>query len=277
MNSHKKALISKGTRITFLVIGAIIFLFPLYLVYINSLKPVGDIIAKTLNFPESLNFDSYLYVFKRTKYMRALFNTVFICVVGITLLVFASSMCAYKLSRINDKKSKFILMLFLSSMIIPFQTIMIPLVKVLNFLNINDSILGYILVMVPLFSPVAVFLYYNLLKTVPTTLDEAARIDGANDFQIFFKVIFPILKPVTATVIVLATLWVWNDFALPLIILESSEKKTITLVIAGFFGAFSQRWDYALAALALGSVPMIILYLFMQKHIIRGVTSGSVK
>lgn len=260
-----------------LIFGAILFLFPLYLVYVNSFKSLGKILSETLNIPEKISIANFIYVFKKMKYIRAFLNTTIVTSVSIVLSVIVSSMCAYKFSRSNDKKSKIIMLGLFSSMIIPFQTIMIPLVKVAKAFNMVDSIPGLIIVTVALFSPFAVFLYFSFLKTIPMALDEAARIDGCSEFQAFFLIVFPLLGPVTASVVVIDALWIWNDFALPLVMLQSAENKTVTLVIYSFFGANSMRWDYALAGLTLSSLPILIFYVFMQKYIISGVVSGSVK
>ena len=260
-----------------LICAAVLFLFPIYLVYGNSFKTLGKILSETINLPRTLYIENFSYVFKKMNYVRAFLNTFTITSISIFLSVLVSSMSAYKFSRTDDLKSRVMLMILFSSMIIPFQTIMIPLVKVAKSLNMIDSHPGLIIITVALFSPFAVFLYHSFFKTIPMALDEAARIDGCSDFRAFFTIMLPLLKPITASVVVIYALWIWNDFALPLILLQSAEKKTVTLVIYSFFGVNSMRWDYALAGLTLSSFPILIFYIFMQKYIIKGVVSGSVK
>ena len=255
----------------------VLFVFPLYLAIMNSLKPLGDILGNTLALPTSFFLDSYQYVFVEMNYLNAFINTFMITAISVIFIVILGSMCAYKLSRTNDRKSQIIMMLLFSSMIIPFQTIMLPLSKVAKAMNLTDSIPGLILMVIPLFAPFAIFMYHGFVKNVPIEVEEAAQIDGCSAFGIFFKIVFPMLKPITGSVIVLDVLWVWNDFALPLIMLQSKQNKTITITIYTFFSSVQMRWDYALSGLMLSSLPVLIFFIFMQRFIIKGVISGAVK
>lgn len=254
-----------------------IFLFPMYLALMNSMKPLGEILSNTLGFPKSLYMDNFKYMFDKMNYAHAFFNTLLVTVVSVTFVVVLGSMCAYKLSRTNDKKSWVIMMAFFSSMIIPFQTIMIPIAKVAKGLKLVDSIPGLILIVLPLFAPFAIFMFHGFVKTIPTDIDEAAIIDGCSQFGTFFRIIFPVLKPVSGSVIVLNALWLWNDFALPVIMLQSAKNKTITLTIFTLFSSVQWNWHYALAGLVLSALPIIIFFIFMQRYIIKGVIAGAVK
>ena len=167
-----------------------------------------------------------------------------------------------------------ILLVLMASMTVPFQSIMLPLVKICKNLNLTNSIPG--LILVPL-CPMAVFIYQGFIVLIPYEIEEAAQIDGCTRVQTFFKIIFPLLKPATSSIVVLFTLQMWNDFTLPMIMLQSAEKKTITTTVYAFFSSYSMRWDYALTSLTLSAVPMIIFFLFMQKYIISGIVAGSVK
>lgn len=263
--------------IVFLIIGAVLFVFPVLLVYMNSFKPLGEILANTIKLPENITFENFIYVFKSMNFPRLFLNTVIITTSSIILIIIVSSMAGYMLSRNKSRISNILIMIFFSSMIIPFQSIMIPLVKVSKWFHLTNSMVGIIILIVPLFSPFAVFLYHGFVKMLPRELDEAAKIDGCSTFGIFFRIILPLLKPVTSSVIIIETLWIWNDFALPVIMLQSSEKKTITIGIYSFFSSMSMRWDYALAGLMLSSIPVVIFYIIMQKNIIKGVASGAIK
>ncbi len=164
----------------------------------------------------------------------------------------------------------------MASMPVPFQSIMLPLVKICKNLNLTNSIPGLILILVQL-CPVAVCIYQGFIVSIPYEIEEAAQIDGCTRVQTFFKIIFPLLKPATSSIVVLFTLQMWNDFTLPMIMLQSAEKKTITTTVYAFFSSYSMRWDYALTSLTLSAVPMIIFFLFMQKYIISGIVAGLVK
>lgn len=255
----------------------IIFLFPMYLALMNSFKPLGEILSNTLGFPKSFYKDNFVYMFEKMNYLRAFFNSLIVTSITVILVVVLGSMCAYKLSRTNDKKSWIIMMFFFSSMIIPFQTIMIPLAKVAKFLHLVDSLPGLIIIAVPLFSPFAIFMFHGFVKTIPLEMDESAKIDGCTQIGTYFRIIFPLLKPVTSSVIVLNALWLWNDFALPIVMLQSARNKTVTITIYTMFSSVQWNYHYALAGLVLSALPIILFFTFMQKYIIKGVIAGAVK
>jgi len=267
----------KSFILLILLILVLIFLFPIYLAVINAFKPLGEILSNTLGLPKTFYIDNFTYMFEKMNYVKAFFNTLTVTFISVILIVVLGSMCAYKLSRTNDKKSWIIMMLFFSSMIIPFQTIMIPLAKVAKWLQLVDSIPGLILMVFPLFSPFAIFMFHGFVKAIPMDMDEAAKIDGCSQFGTFFKIIFPMLKPVTGSVIVLNALWLWNDFALPIVMLQSEKNKTVTITIYTLFSSVQWNYHYALAGLVLSALPIIIFFIFMQRYIIKGVIAGAVK
>ena len=210
-------------------------------------------------------------------YAKVFLNTVTICVFAIAITVILSAMCAYRLSRWNNKISNGIMLLLMASMTVPFQSIMLPFAKICKSLNLTDSIPGIILVLVPLYCPMAVFIFQGFIKAIPKEIEEAAEIDGCGKVATFFRIIFPLLKPATSSIVVLFTLQMWNDFTLPLIMLQSETKKTITTTVYSFFSAYSMRWDYALTSLTLSILPLVIFFLFMQRYIISGIIAGAVK
>jgi len=187
------------------------------------------------------------------------------------------------LVRTNNKLSKFLFMLFVATMLIPFQTLMMPLMQVMSWvkrtlhLPMIDSLFGLIYMNVGFGASMAVFLYHGFIKSIPRSLEEAAVIDGCNKFTVFWKIVFPILKPVTATVIILDVIWIWNDYLLPSLVLSSKALRTIPLSTASFFGQFTIQWNMAMAGLVLTIIPVILFYLFAQKYIIKGVTVGAIK
>ena len=260
-----------------LAILAGIFVFPVVMAVLNAFKPLGAILRNVLNLPESFYLENFKHVIRTTNYGKAFLNTMTITVLAVGFSILLSAMCAYMLSRRGDKISNSILILFAISMLVPFQTFMLPLVKLASDLHLDDSILGLICIMVPLFCPYAILTYHGFVKTVPRELDEAAEIDGVGKLRAFFQIIFPMLRPITASLLVLYTLWAWNDFALPLVMLRSPDKKTVTLVTFVYYSAQNMRWDYILAALTMAALPVILFYVAMQKKIIGGVTAGAVK
>ena len=255
----------------------ILFVSPALLVIINSFKPVGDILKTPFALPKTFYIDNIVYVIKNMKYFSALFNTLIIAVVVVSVTVVLSAMAGYKLTRQGGKLSAVITMLFLSSLLVPFQSIMIPIAKITSMLGIGNSMIGYIITIIPLYAPMGIFVCMGFVKTVPESLEEAAIIDGCSPYGVFFRIVMPLLKPTIASLVVMFTLWIWNDYALANMMLTSQSTRTLTIAIYGFFSSFTNRWDYALTALALSIIPITLFYLFMQKHIVKGISAGAVK
>lgn len=167
-------------------------------------------------------------------------------------------------------------MLFVAAMLVPFQSVMIPLVSIFGKAQMLNQV-GIIFMYLGFGASMSIFLYHGALKAIPKALDEAAIIDGATRFQVFWKVIFPMLKPTTVTVAVLNTMWIWNDYLLPSLVINSPSTQTIPLKMFFFFGQYTKQWHLALAGLVIAVLPVIIFYFIMQKQIIKGVAEGAVK
>lgn len=272
----------KYTKRTFVleIIGillAIIFLIPFYFVIINSVKSFSEILIDAAALPTEILFSNYAKVWEIIQFPRAFWNSLIITVLSNIGIVVISSMAAWKMVRTPGKFSKILFVIIVSAMVIPFQTVMIPLMKLGGALNLINSIPGIIIMYFGFGVPLSLFLYHGFVKTVPVEIEEAARIDGCSQFGVFWRIVFPLLKPITVTVVILNTLWIWNDYLLPLLVLQSAELRTIPLATSSFFAQYTKQWDMGLAALMLGIAPIIIFFLFLQKHIIKGIASGSVK
>lgn len=186
-------------------------------------------------------------------------------------------MAAYRMVRADSKFNRFLLLLFVAAMVVPFQTIMIPILQVVNFLGVNNSIPGLVMAQLGLSIPMAIFLFHGFIKSVPLEIEEAATVDGCNPLTVFFRIVLPLLKPMLMTIIVLNALGIWNDYLLPSLILQAPELRTIPLATFSFFGQYTKQWDMALPALTLGVAPIVVFYLFMQRYIVEGIAAGSVK
>lgn len=263
-------------EIAALLMGAL-FLLPILFALLNSFKANGDMLRSFVSWPESWVFSNYKQVWEDMHYPRALWNTVLVTFFGVGLTLLFSSMASYRISRMQGSRGFWLLMFFMLSMMVPFQTIMIPLVKLASELHLMNSRLGLILMIIALFAPFTIFLYRGFMTQLPAELEEAARIDGANVYQTFFRIIIPLLMPVTATAAVLNILWVWNDFILSFLMLQREEVMTLQLTVYRYFGTYSQQWNLALVSLILAAIPVLILYLLLQKYIIKGVAAGAVK
>lgn len=260
-----------------------IYMIPFYLMLINSFKTRREIFANTMGFPNEWNFSNYASAIKRMNMSSAFINSLIITALSIILIVLFSSMASWSLARSKTKTSKFIFYLFVSAMIIPFQAVMLPLVKwmgVISIDSINFNMLGthygLIFMYLGFGSSMSIFLYHGFINNIPLEVEEAAIIDGCNKWQLYHKIVFPLLKPITVTVMVLNGIWIWNDFLLPFLTING-KINTIPLAMNNFFGAFSKQWELAMAALILAVIPIIIFYFFVQKYIIKGIVQGSIK
>ncbi|KMK77482.1 carbohydrate ABC transporter permease [Alkalihalobacillus pseudalcaliphilus] len=259
------------------IIIAIIFLIPFYFVIVNSLKSFSEILTNSAALPDQLLFSNYLKVWQILDFPKVFLNSLIITVISNIGLVIISSMAAWKLVRTPHRFSKILFILFVSAMVIPFQAVMIPLVQWSGMLGIINSLPGIIFMYFGFGVPLTLFLYHGFIKTVPIEIEESARIDGCSQFRVFWNIVFPLLKPITVTVIILNTLWIWNDYLLPLLVLQDPNLRTIPLATSSFFAQYTKQWDMGLAALVLGITPVIIFFLFLQKHIIKGIAAGSIK
>ena len=261
----------------------IIYMVPFYLMLINSFKSRREIFDNTTGLPSKWNFSNYTAAIERMNMSSAFINSLIITALSIILIVLFSSMAAWTLARTKTKTSKVIFYLFVAAMIVPFQAVMLPLVKWMGMMHIdaiNFNMLGthygLIFMYICFGSSMSIFLYHGFINNIPLEVEEAAIIDGCNKWQLYYKIVFPLLKPITVTVMVLNGIWIWNDFLLPFLTING-KINTIPLAMNNFFGAFSKQWELAMAALILAVIPIIIFYFFVQKYIIKGIVQGSIK
>lgn len=256
----------------------LLFMYPVILMVINSIKPFREVVMDVIALPGKIEYQNYLYVIKYINYPRLFLNNFFITALGIGGIVLFSSMAGYMLSRHKNGFTRFAYLFCIVPMLIPFQTIMITLLKVSKTLGLSESIPGLGIQYWGFGIPMAVFIYSGFVGTIPREIDESALIDGASTAGTFFKIIFPLLRSITATVIALDVMWIWNDFLLPLLMVNGSVKtKTLTLAAYTFVGQYNTQWHYTMTAMVLAVFPSILFFIFMQKYIIKGVVSGAVK
>ena len=264
--------------IVVLTVIAVIFIYPVFLMFLNSFKPFGEVVSDPIALPKAPTLENFTYVIKKIHYLQLFMNNVIITVIGIIGIVIFSSLAAYILDRRRNTYTRIVHTLLITPMLIPFQTIMITLLKAMNVIHLDQSRVGLGIQYWGFGIPMATFIFYNFMKTIPKELDESAKIDGASTFRGFISVIFPLLKPVTFTVIVIDVMWIWNDFLLPLLMVNSSNKtKTLVLASYTFVGQMNTKWQYAMTAMVLTVLPSIIVFIFLQKYIVEGVVAGAVK
>ena len=271
------------------IIIAIFILFPFFLVVINSAKSSGDIVISPINLPKNWGqmLDNMKNVINNANfnYWSSFKSSIIITIVSLTLLTMFSCMAAWVLSRNEKRKwSAIIFLIFVAAMVIPFPVVMLPILtlfkNISNFLGIPmlSSYIGIIFAYLGFGGSMSIFIFHGFVKGIPKELEEAARIDGCTHEQIFFKIIFPLMKPVQMTVLILNGLWIWNDYLLPSIMLGLNGRiKTLPIAVSSFVGSYVKQWDLILTAAFLAMIPIIILFLFAQKQIIRGMMEGAIK
>jgi len=261
-----------------IILLALLYIYPIFLMFINSLKPFGEVVANVIALPKAATFQNYVDVVKRMRYFQLFSNNVIITVIGVTGIVALASLAAYILDRFRTRYTKLAYLVIITPMLIPFQTFMITLLKVMTVARLAGSTWGLGIQYWGFGVPMAVFIYFNFMNTIPREMDESALIDGATTFRAFRSIIFPMLKTITTTIVVLDVMWIWNDFLLPLLMVNGrSETKTLVLSAYTFVGQFNTQWHYAMTAMVLTVLPSIIIFIALQRNIVQGVVAGAIK
>jgi len=256
----------------------VVFLSPLYIVFINSLKTLKGLFLYPLSLPfdEFFSPGNYVEAFIRLDFVNSFINSLFITVVSTIVIIIFTSSAAWMLVRTKSKISTAIFFMFAGAMLIPFQAVMLPLVRLMGLLELLNP-LGLIFMYLGFGSSLSIIIFHGFIKGIPKELEEAATIDGCNKLQVFWRIVFPLLKPATMTVAVLNAMWIWNDFLLPHLVIHRPEWHTIPLRMFFFFGEFAKQWHLGLAGLTMAMIPIIVFFIFAQKHIVKGLIEGSIK
>ena len=260
-----------------LILAAVIMLYPLVLTVFNSFKSFQEVNLSLITLPTTFNFNNYRDAWKKMNYSRAFLNSLFTTVFAVTGLVFISSAAAWQLARRKDRVSKAIFSTIIFSMIVPFQVLMIPLAMVAKDLGLVNSLPGLVIMYWGFLLSLALFLYHGFIKTVPRELEESAEIDGYGPFRVYLFIVLPLLKPITATVVITNIINVFNGFMLPLIMISSKDKKTIPLAMSVFYGEYINEWNLIMAALVLSLIPTVSFFFVAQNKIMGGLVDGAVK
>ncbi len=259
---------------------AALFLFPIFIVFLNSFKTKFSIMGSPFKFPTRetfAGFENYVSGIKSAGIIASFGRSLFITVLSVLVLALLASMTAWYIVRVKTIVTRAIYGTFLFSMIVPFQMVMYTMTYVVTKIRFNNPV-GIIFVYLGFGAGLSVFMLSGFVKSIPLELEEAAEIDGCNPIQKFFMIVFPILKPTAITVTILNAMWIWNDYLLPYLILGTSNKTlpvAIQIAMQGAYGAVN--WGGFMAMLVLAILPIIVFYLFCQKYIIEGVIAGAVK
>ena len=278
MNARKA---KHGTLLTVLfTIISIAYVYPIFLVVLNSFKKKAYISREPFSIPQGkifVEWDNYIKGIEKTGFIQAFGWSLFITVFSVAAIILCTSMCAWYITRVHTKVTKTIYVLCLFSMIVPFQMVMFTLSKIANILHLNNPV-GIIVVYLGFGAGLSVFMFVGFVKSIPLEIEEAAMIDGCTPLQMYFRVVFPILRPTAVTVAILEAMWVWNDYLLPSLVLNINQYKTRPIAIQYLKQSHGMiDWGAMMAMLVLAILPIVIFYIACQKYIIEGVLAGAVK
>ena len=267
--------------ISLFVLGffSLLFLFPVFIIVINSFKQRFSITSEPFSLPNVENFvglENYINGIESTGFLSALFWSLFVTVFSVAAILIFTSMTAWYIVRVKTFFTSVLYFALIFSMIVPFQMVMFTMSKTANVLGL-DNPLGIILIYLGFGAGLSVFLFTGFIKTIPLAIEEAAIIDGCSSLQLFWRVVFPILKPTAITVAILNTMWIWNDYLLPFLVI-GSDYKTIPIAVQYLKGGYgSVDMGALMAMLVLSIIPVVVFYLLGQKYIVKGVAAGAVK
>jgi raffinose/stachyose/melibiose transport system permease protein len=266
----------------------LLFMFPFALVVLNSAKTSREIIFNAIAWPSDWGqlLDNAALIFENptVDYLGAFVDSTVITAASLVVISLFSSMAAWILVRSRTAWSTALFMSFVAAMVIPFQVLMYPLVRWMRLMGdfahirLLGTIPGIVFAYLGFGAPLSIFVFHGFIKNIPYELEEAATIDGCGRPRIFFEIVFPLLKPIIVTVLILNGIWIWNDYLLPLLVLGSNGKvQTIPIAVTAFAGAYLKQWDLILTSTLIAIIPVVFLYIFAQRYIIKGMLEGSIK
>jgi len=257
---------------------AAIVVYPLLIMLVSSLKTTAEIFESPLGLvPETIRWSNYVDAWNQANFGTYFRNSIFVGIVSVLLILFLGSMAAYVLARFSFPGNRAIYLLFLAGFMIPVRLAIVPLFIMMRDLSLLDTLWSLILVYVASGMPFTIFLLVNFFRHIPRDLEDAAVLDGAGPFQVYYQIMLPLVRPALATVGLFHFLNVWNDFFFPLIFIRSEELRTVPLGVSTFFGEFTNDWALLFAALSISIVPVIVVYLLASRQFIAGLTAGAIK
>lgn len=272
-----EALATRFSALAILGIWTLIALVPLLILIGVALRSRLDLLRSPLALPTDPLWSNFQQAWDNAHLGEAFINSGIVTGCSLVGLVVFGSLAAYPLARRTARWANVTFYYFVAGIIVPFQLIVIPLYREIKSLGLLNTFTGVILVSIAGSLPVVIFLFTGFIRAIPRELEEAAVIDGAGQWRVFWQVIFPLMRPITSTVIITSMLTVWNDFFVPLLFLQSADKQTLPLAIYSFVGQFNNQWPLIFASVIMASLPLILIFLFLQRYFIRGLASGAVR
>ena len=275
---RKEGIVWKTFKVLVILLGMVLILGPIFVIFINSMKTMQEAGRNFFALPSGLNFDNYKELFGRSDFWSSFRNSTNVTVTSVTLIVLIIPALSYAVARnLNKKYYKMLYYYILAGIFIPFQVLMLPMVKQMTQLKLLNQF-GLILLHLTFSLPTGLFLFVNYIRSLPAEVEEAARVDGCNVFQTYVQIVFHLIKPMIATIIVMDSLGCWNNFMMALLILNKSHNMwTLPLMQYNFKAEFSFNYTMAFTAYIVCMIPIVIVYALGQKYIIKGLTAGAVK
>jgi raffinose/stachyose/melibiose transport system permease protein len=257
---------------------ALLYAFPILMSFMSAFKSNGEILKNPVALPSGFYLDNFAFLFTRTKIPQAIFNTFTLTVVSEVLIVLVVPMSSYGIARYPSKWTNAVYAFFIGGMMIPFQAYMISLFKELKTIGLFGTWPGTVIVYISGSVAFGTLLFTSFIKTtVPIEIEESARIDGASSLLVFWKIVFPLLSPCTASMVILNGLGVWNDFLMPSLMLNAKQPSTLNVIIYNFVGQYNTRWNVVFAGAVICIIPAVLIFAALQKYFIKGIAAGAVK
>lgn len=261
------------------LLAIVFFVIPLYLAVLTAFKSKPEISASIIAWPKELYLENFIEGIRRSDFFRSLWNSMLVTLPSVILIVICGSMGGYTIAR-NARKIKsfkWLDKLYLASLMIPFQILMIPVYKIYKSLNLLNTHLGMVLILTGTSIAYSSFLYVGFVKSIPREIEDSAYLDGCSEMKSFWLITFPLMRSISATVAALHVMWLWNDFNISIILLQKEAVRTITVKQFYFFGQYSAEYGMAFAAAIISMIPVILCFAFLQKYIVTGISAGAVK
>lgn len=255
----------------------VVYFLPFYIIFSISMKTPQEALKSTFSLPESFHIGNLMKAWTIINFELVLVNTIIISFFTVAGIILLSSMASFTIAKQLSNWNRFLYYFFLSGLMIPIYTILVPLLQLIKDFGMMDSTLGLIIVYIGHGMPFAVFLLVGFIRSVPKEIMEAGTIDGCSVYQLFWRIVMPMLQPVIVTLFILDVIWIWNDFLLPMLLLQSRSNFTITLSQYALYGEFETRWEIAFSGFLLAVAPLAIIYLALQKYVIKGISAGALK
>ncbi|RPI28049.1 MAG: carbohydrate ABC transporter permease [Chloroflexota bacterium] len=265
--------------VTYLILTAwsLVVLFPIWTLVVNSFKPQKDIFNDPFGLPQHFTLAGYQAAWSMGRFDLYFFNTIFVTVISLFLILFVGSMAAYAIAKWKSWVTSFLYVFFIAGLMIPIRLGTIALVRLIKALNLQDSLWSLIPVYVAMGMPIATFVLTAFIRELPSEMFDAAKVDGASEWYIYTSIVLPLTRPALATVVIFNMIKIWNDFWFPLVFIREEQSRTVSLGVSLLFGQYRTDWNRALSVLSLAAIPILILYVILSREFIKGLTAGAVK